>query len=113
MAGERHLRQSLRHASRLADLGPRVAALNNLALLHEVAGQPTEALVLARKALELGLAHGDGHRAARLHTNLADLLHAAGQAGEPSEHLTAAARLFADVDDPASRRPEIWELTRW
>ena len=113
VAGERHLRQSLQHAGRLADLGPRVAATNNLALLREAAGQPAEALDLAREALQLGLAHGDRHRAAALHTNLADLLHAAGQAAEVREHLTAAARLFADVDDASLRRPEIWKLTRW
>ncbi len=113
VAAERHLRQSLRHARRLPDLGARVAALNNLALLHSAAEQPAEALAVAREALELGLAHGDRHRAAALHTNLADLLHAAGERAEAREHLTAAARLFAEVDDEQLRRPEIWKLTRW
>jgi len=113
VAAEQHLQQSLRHAGRLPDLGARVAALNNLALLHSAAGQPAEALLVAREALELGLAHGDRHRVAALHTNLADLLHAAGERAEAREHLTAAARLFAGVDGEQLRRPEIWKLTRW
>ena len=112
-AGERHLLESLRHASLLTDPSPRVAALNNLALLSAAAGQPADALPFAREALALGLEHGDQHRAAALHTNLADLLHASGQQTEALEHLTLAARLFADVDDEEQRRPEIWKLARW
>jgi tetratricopeptide (TPR) repeat protein len=75
--------------------------------------RPVEALATAREALRLGLEHGDRHRAAALHTNLADRLHAAGAREEALEHLTAAARLFGDVDDPGLRRPEIWKLAQW
>ena len=113
VAAEQHLRQSLRHAARLQDVSHRVAALNNLSLVHRAAGHTDDALALARDALQLGLEHGDQHRAAALHTNLADLLHAAGQQDEAREHQLAAARLFAGVDDEQSRRPEIWKLSRW
>lgn len=113
VTAERHLRDSLDHAMRLAEPGYRVAALNNLALLEAAAGRPDEAIALAREALRLGLEHGDRHRAAALHTNLADLLHAAGGQEEALEHLTMAARLFAAVDDVERRRPEIWKLASW
>jgi len=82
-------------------------------LLQAAAGRPEEALTVAREALQLGLGHGDRHRAAALHTNLADLLHATGEQAEALDHLTSAARLFASVDDDELRRPEIWKLARW
>jgi len=110
---ERHLGDSLEHAARLADPSYRVAALNNLALVQAAAERPTEAVATARDALRLGLEHGDRHRAAALHTNLADLLHAIGAQAEALEHLTSAARLFAGIDDEELRRPEIWKLASW
>ena len=77
------LRESLEHARGLPDPGGRaVAALNNLSLLGH-SGQPGEALLLAQEALALGRELGDQHRVAALHTNLADLLHAAGSSAKP------------------------------
>ncbi|GAC1325157.1 MAG: AAA family ATPase [Mycobacteriales bacterium] len=108
-----YLADSLRHAQRLADPSARVAALNNLARVHAAAGRPADAVAAGTAALEGGLEHGDLHRAAALHTNLADLLHAAGDGEQAMEHLKAAARLFAGVDDEAQRRPEIWKLVQW
>ncbi|MDQ3610047.1 MAG: tetratricopeptide repeat protein, partial [Actinomycetota bacterium] len=110
---ERHLRDSLGHAARLTDPSYRCAALNNLALLQAAVGRPAEALATAREALRLGLEQGDRHRAAALHTNLADLLHDTGEQDEARRHLTSAARLFAGVDDEQLRRPEIWKLASW
>ena len=110
---EHHLGDSLWHAARLADPSYRVAALNNKALLLAEGGRAHEALVVAREALQLGLEHGDRHRAAALHTNLADLLHATGEQQQALQHLKAAAAMFAAVDDEEMRRPEIWKLARW
>ncbi len=111
---QRHLGDSLRHAAALTDPSHRVAALNNLALVHAESVRWPEAVAVAREALQLGLEHGDLHRAAALHTNLADLLHATGEQEEALDHLKAAARLFAAVDDDDElRRPEIWKLARW
>lgn len=110
---EHHLGDSLWHAARLADPSYRAAALNNMALLLAEGGRADEALVVAREALQLGLEHGDRHRAAALHTNLADLLHATGEQQQALQHLKAAAAMFAAVDDEEMRRPEIWKLARW
>ncbi|MDQ6875333.1 MAG: AAA family ATPase, partial [Actinomycetota bacterium] len=112
LAGRR-LEASLDHARRLDDPSLRVAALNNQALVLAAAGRPDEAVRIGREALARGLEHGDRHRAAALHTNLADLLHAAGQQAEALDHLKTAAGLFAGVDDTEVRRPEIWKLAQW
>ena len=76
-------------------------------------GQPAEALLLAQEALALGRELGDQHRVAALHTNLADLLHAAGQREAALAHLKEAARGFASVDTGGTPRPEVWTLVEW
>ena len=76
-------------------------------------GQPGEALLLAQEALALGRELGDQHRVAALHTNLADLLHAAGQREAALAHLKEAARGFASVDTGGPPRPEMWTLVEW
>jgi tetratricopeptide (TPR) repeat protein len=90
-----------------------VAALNNLARLLAETGRAAEALALAEEALRLGSELGDQHRVAALHTNLADLLHAAGQHGAAMTHPKEAARRFAAVDAGENPRPEIWTLVEW
>jgi hypothetical protein len=65
------------------------------------------------RALDEGTRLGDRHRLAALHTNVADLLRAAGQDEAAMEHLKQAAAIFADVDDAEHRRPEIWTLVEW
>ena len=112
-AAEKYLRDSLAEARRLPELGAAVAALNNLARLRAETGHGTEALALATEALELGSELGDQHRVAALHTNLADLLHAAGQREAAVTHLKEAARRFAAVDADDHPRPEIWMLVEW
>jgi DNA-binding SARP family transcriptional activator len=121
---ETHLRDSLAEARRRpepgsgagprsAPLGVAVAALNNLARLLAETGRGDEALEVAAEALELGSELGDQHRVAALHTNLADLLHAAGQGDAAMAHLKEAARRFAAVDVGDAPRPEIWTLVEW
>jgi len=108
-----HLLTSLRIAADLDDPSVAVAAWNNLALLESRAGDDAAALDAAEHALQLGEVHGDRHRLAALHTNMADLLHAAGRERESLDHLTRAAAIFATVDRDAERRPEIWKLVAW
>jgi thioredoxin-like negative regulator of GroEL len=48
-----------------------------------------------------------------LQTNLADLLHAAGDEDAALEHLKEAARLFAGVDTGGEPRAEVWTLVEW
>jgi tetratricopeptide (TPR) repeat protein len=98
---------------RPGEIGAAIAALNNLARLLAETGHGTEALALATEALELGSELGDQHRVAALHTNLADLLHAAGQREAAVTHLKEAARRFAAVDADDHPRPEIWMLVEW
>ncbi|HEX9352410.1 MAG TPA: hypothetical protein VF933_01120 [Streptosporangiaceae bacterium] len=66
-----------------------------------------------QEALALGRELGDQHRVAALHTNLADLLHAAGQRDAALAHLKEAARGFAAVDTGGTPRPEVWTLVEW
>lgn len=110
----RHLEQSLNLAEDLSDPGARVAALNNLALVHSDLGSVERALTLANEALELCVAYGDRHREAALHTNVADLLHAAGQSEAAMPHLKEAAVIFAEIgQDAGDWQPEIWKLVEW
>ena len=65
-------------------------------------------------ALALCAAHGDRHREAALHNNLADLHHAAGRPDESMDHLKRAVAIFSEVGaDEATRLPEIWKLVSW
>jgi hypothetical protein len=50
---------------------------------------------------------------AALHTNIADLLDAAGRQDEAVGQLKEAARRFAAVDAGDGPRPEIWTLVEW
>ena len=108
-----HLERSRSHADTLRDPSLAVASRNNLARVIASDGDTAGALDLSRSALELGTRHGDRHRLAALHTNYADLLHAAGDELAAVDHLKRAAELFADVDRDDERRPEIWKLVAW
>ena len=112
-SARRHLRLSLEHARGLVDPAPAVAALNNLARLEAETGDLPAALEAAHQALELGTRHGDRHRMAALHANLADLMHRADRDDEARGHLRESAVLFADVDRDEVRRPEVWKLVEW
>jgi hypothetical protein len=72
-----------------------------------------KALVLARRALDLCASVGDRHREAAMHSNLADLLRAAGRNDEAMGHLRTSAAIFAEIGEPDEPRPEIWKLVEW
>ncbi len=95
------------------DLVLRAAVLNNLARAQAAAGALDAAVASARAALELGEAHGDRHRLAALHANLADRLHDTGAVEEAIEHLKASAALFAEIGTDPLARPDVWTLTAW
>jgi DNA-binding SARP family transcriptional activator len=105
-----HLEASLELAERLKDPSAIVAALNNLAL---ATGDPERGLALEERALDLCTRIGDRHREAALHSNLADLLRAAGRADDAAEHLVRSAAIFADVGSPDELHPEVWKLVEW
>jgi tetratricopeptide (TPR) repeat protein len=107
-----HLEASLSQAEHLADPSAVVAALNNLALALRD-DDLERALALEERALELCARIGDRHREAALHSNLADLLHAAGRGNEAADHIRSSAAIFADVGSADELHPEIWKLVEW
>jgi tetratricopeptide (TPR) repeat protein len=109
----RHLERSLALAERLDDPSSRVAALNNLALARGAAGELDRAVALAETALAVRASHGDRHRQAALHNNLADLLQAMGRGEAAMAHLKQAVTIFTEVGAPGSLQPEIWKLVEW
>jgi predicted ATPase len=111
----RHLEESLALAEKLPDPGARVAALNNLSLAYADHHELERALEYARQALELCTRQGDRHRQAALHSNLADLYHAAGLEEPSMAQLKQAVVIFSEIGaSEADRpRPEIWKLTEW
>lgn len=111
-----HLESSLALAEGQHDPVATAAALNNLALALK--GTEIElALRFAQRALDLCARVGDRHREAAMHSNLADLLRAAGRTDEAMGHLRLSAAIFADVGEPdevgGELRPEIWKLVEW
>lgn len=111
---QHHLEHSLALAEELHDLSVRVAALNNLALVCRASGDLERAVALTRDALALCVSQGDRHREAALHSNLADLLHAAGKSEDAMYHLKQAVSIYAEIGVEAGTvRPEIWKLAEW
>jgi DNA-binding SARP family transcriptional activator len=109
-----HLERSLALAEDLNDLGVRVAALNNLALVCKSNGEIERAIMLTQDALALCVSQGDRHREAALHSNLADLFHAAGNSEAAMSHLKLSVSIFAEIGvDAGTMRPEIWKLVEW
>ncbi len=101
-------------AESMNDPATRVAALNNLALVYGASSKIEQAVALAETALALCAAQGDRHREAALHNNLADLLHAAGQAEKAMLHLKQAVSIYAEIGVEAGTvQPEIWKLVEW
>ena len=105
---------SLDIAARLESLAPRIAALNNLALVCLDQGDPKQAIGLTQKALELCIQQGDRHREAALHNNLSDLFHATGQEEQAMIHLKKAVSIFAEIGGSVNEeQQEIWKLIEW
>ena len=98
----------------MKELGSRVAALNNLALVYRDAGDIDQAIAHNQAALELCRQQGDRHREAALLNNHADLLHASGREEEAMDYLRNAVVIFADIGvEAGSMKPEIWKLVEW
>jgi DNA-binding SARP family transcriptional activator/Tfp pilus assembly protein PilF/energy-coupling factor transporter ATP-binding protein EcfA2 len=109
-----HLERSYEAALASSDPGPRIAAMNSLALVHADLGNWSRALELTGEALVLCERQGDRHRQAALENNLADLLRADGRHDEAMEHLKRAVAIFADIGgQPDELQPEIWKLIEW
>jgi DNA-binding SARP family transcriptional activator len=111
-AAREHLEASVSLSEKLSDPVATAAALNNLAMSLR-STEIERALQLAQRALDLCARVGDRHREAAMHSNLADLLRAAGRDEEAMGHLRLSAAIFADVGEPDELRPEIWKLTEW
>jgi tetratricopeptide (TPR) repeat protein len=108
------LQESRTISERLKELGPRIAALNNLALVLKDEGDTEGAVELLEQALGGAVARGDRHHEAALRGNLADVLHDAGKEEESMEQLKQAAVILADIgEEMGDRQPEIWKLTEW
>ena len=113
-AARAHLERSCDAAAGDPDPGPRIAALNSLALVHADLGERDRAVELTREALILCERQGDRHRQAALENNLADFLRAEGRQDEAMVHLKRAVAIFAEVGgQPGELRPEIWQLIEW
>jgi predicted ATPase/DNA-binding SARP family transcriptional activator len=111
---QHHLENSLVLAEELNDQSVRVAALNNLALVCKSNGAIDRALVLTQDALALCVSQGDRHRAAALHSNLADLFHAARKSEDAMSHLEQSVSIFAEIGvEEGTVWPEIWKLVEW
>jgi len=109
-----HLNLSLEQAEQMEDIGARVAALNNLALVKRALHEVDQARALTDQALVLCIRQGDRHREAALRNNLADLLRECGQVEESMEQLKQAVTIFAEIGaDREVLEPEIWKLFEW
>ena len=108
-----HLEESLALAHGPGGEELRVAALNNLAVSRAAEGRLEDAVDLRERALALCRELGDRHREGALHTNLADLLHAAGLHEEARAHVKASVELLTDIGEPGVWHPGIWMLQEW
>jgi tetratricopeptide (TPR) repeat protein len=115
-----YLTRSLEIAETLHAPSPRIAALNNLALIHADLGQLDLAINLTQRALDLCVRLGDRHRQAALHNNLADFYHLSAEGEKAMDHLKQAVSIFAEIGANAAQEaielrsnPEIWMLTEW
>ena len=114
VAARAHLERSRDAAASDPDPGPRIAALNSLALVHADLGLRDRAVELTREALVLCERQGDRHRQAALENNIADFLRAEGRHDDAMEHLKRAVAIFAEIGgQPDELRPEIWKLIEW
>ena len=106
------LEPAVEAAATLDDPEPFVAALNNLSRAQLASADLDGARETALRALGLAERQGDRHRCAALHSQIADVLHAAGDEAGALDHLKASAAGFSDVQGDEIRA-EIWTLTEW
>jgi DNA-binding SARP family transcriptional activator len=109
-----HLEISLQLAEKMENAEGRVAALNNLGLVYSQQKEGQRAVELLQEALSVCVAIGDRHREAALHSNLADLLYAAGNSEDAMTHLKRSVAIYAEIGrETGSWQPEIWKLVEW
>ncbi len=90
------------------------AAANVVGLVRRETGDSSAAIVAFEQARHVLDQHGDRHRLAAVHANLADALHDIGRDEESRHHQLEAARLFAEVSgSPMEGHAELWFLTAW
>lgn len=90
------------------------AAANVVGLARLETGDCPAAIAAFEQARRLLDQHGDRHRLAAVHSNLADALHDIGREEESRSQQLEAARLFAEVSgSPTEGRAELWFLTAW
>lgn len=109
-----HLERGRELSARIAAPELRASALNALALALADVGDTNRALKLAQEALAVCDAQGDRHRAAAVHSNLADIYYARGQRDEARTHVEVSAALLGEIGIVAgAHRPEVWKLIDW
>ena len=113
----RHARSEFEQAVGLAEASEQVPSIiavkNNLALVY-AEDQPDRAMTLTEEALELSRQQGDRHREAALLSNLADLLHAAGNSADAMTRVEESVAIYADIGiQEGAYQPEIWKLAEW
>jgi len=107
-----------REALRLSQLGQspstEAAAANLLGLIQTDDAQHDDAIWYFETARTILVRHGDVHRLAAVHANLADAFHAAGRDDEARNNQLESTRLFSEVGGPpAAGRAEVWFLAAW
>lgn len=108
------LERAVAEARRGGLVDEEAAALNNLALALLRSDRAELALDPALRALTILTRKGDRHRAAAVHSNLADIHHALGDEAKSREHLVTAVQMFAEVGiEPGGWEPEVWKLSSW
>ncbi len=90
------------------------AAANVVGLVRSETGDAALAIDAFEHARSILDEHGDRHRLAAVHANLADACHATGRDDDARVHQLESARLFAEVSGPPSDgRADLWFLTAW
>ena len=108
------LERSLTLAAADPDPGSAIAARNALALVEAADGHRAAAIALLEAALGDSRRIGARHLEAAVENNLADQLHALGDADASMQHLRRAVALFAEIGGrPGELEPEIWKLVDW
>ena len=77
-------------------------------------GQHADSVTAFDQARAILDRHGDVHRLAAVHANMADALHMSDRDDEARDHALESARLFSEVSgSPSDGRADLWFLTAW
>ena len=113
-----HAAEHAQRAIRLSELGAtplvEAAATNLLGLVQAAEGLHADAVTSFDSARAILSRHGDVHRLAAVHANMADALHQSNRDDEARQHQLESARLFSEVSgSPSKGRADLWFLTAW